>query len=102
MASTTLAITVRDQNITTAESFNAGGNLDPVPVAFLEHDAQQCGFCTPGMMISAFELLSRVPDPSDEEIKEALRGNLCRCTGYVKPLEAVRVAADRMREAADG
>jgi len=89
-------------SILTVEALEHDGELHPIQAAFLDTGGVQCGFCTPGMMISAFELLSRVPDPSDEEIKEALRGNLCRCTGYVKPVEAVRVAADRMREAADG
>ena len=91
-----------DTDILTVEGLGSDGELHPIQAAFLDTGGVQCGFCTPGMMISAYELLSRVPEPSDDEIRKALRGNLCRCTGYVKPVEAVRIAAARMREAAGG
>jgi aerobic carbon-monoxide dehydrogenase small subunit len=64
--------------------------------------AVQCGFCTPGLLVAAHDLLARVPDPSDLEIREALAGNLCRCTGYEKILDAVRLAADRLAEPGTG
>jgi carbon-monoxide dehydrogenase small subunit len=64
-----------------------------VEAAFIEAGAVQCGFCTPGLVVATHDLLSRIPDPSDEEIREALAGNLCRCTGYQKILDAVRLAA---------
>jgi carbon-monoxide dehydrogenase small subunit len=89
-------------SILTIEGLAPEGELHPLQAAFLDTGGVQCGFCTPGMVISAVDLLNRVPDPSDDDIREALRGNLCRCTGYVKPVEAVRVAAARMREATGG
>jgi carbon-monoxide dehydrogenase small subunit len=70
-----------------------GGGLHPVQDAFVETGAVQCGFCTPGLVVAAADLLRRSPRPSDDEIREALSGNLCRCTGYQKILEAVRLAA---------
>ncbi|WP_026415195.1 (2Fe-2S)-binding protein [Actinomadura oligospora] len=73
--------------------------LDPVQQAFLEAGAVQCGFCTPGLVVQSHDLLERVPEPSDAEIREALAGNLCRCTGYEKILDAVRLAARRKAEA---
>jgi aerobic carbon-monoxide dehydrogenase small subunit len=78
--------------ITTVEGL-AGDDLHPVQRAFLDAGAVQCGFCTPGLIVSTHELLSRTPNPTDEEIREALAGNLCRCTGYEKILDAVRLAA---------
>ncbi|GAA4088219.1 (2Fe-2S)-binding protein [Actinomadura miaoliensis] len=72
-----------------------GERLDPVQEAFVEAGAVQCGFCTPGLIVQAHDLLSRVPEPKDAEIREALAGNLCRCTGYEKILDAVRLAARR-------
>jgi carbon-monoxide dehydrogenase small subunit len=74
----------------------AGGELHPVQEAFVEAGAVQCGFCTPGLLVAAHDLLTRVPSPSDLEIREALAGNLCRCTGYEKILAAVHLAAERM------
>ena len=71
-------------------------DLHPVQQAFLECGAVQCGFCTPGLLVASHDLLQRNPHPSDPEIREALAGNLCRCTGYEKILDAVRVAADKM------
>jgi carbon-monoxide dehydrogenase small subunit len=70
--------------------------LHPVQSAFLDAGAVQCGFCTPGLIVAAHDLLAREPHPSDPEIREALAGNLCRCTGYEKILDAVRLAADRL------
>ena len=74
-----------------------GAELDPVHEAFVECGAVQCGFCTPGLVVAAHDLLERVPRPSDLEIREALAGNLCRCTGYEKILDAVRLATERKR-----
>lgn len=90
------------KKVTTVEGLAPEGRLHPLQAAFLDTGAVQCGFCTPGMLISAVELLDRNPDPDETEIREALRGNLCRCTGYTKPVEAVRLAADRMREVDHG
>jgi carbon-monoxide dehydrogenase small subunit len=73
---------------------SAGGELHPVQHAFAETGAVQCGFCTPGFVVAAADLLQRTPDPTDDEIREALSGNLCRCTGYQKILDAVRLAAE--------
>lgn len=75
----------------------AGGELDPVQQAFVECGAVQCGFCTPGLLVTTHDLLERNPNPSDPEIREALAGNLCRCTGYEKILDAVRAAAEAKR-----
>src|SRR5262252_3751643 len=78
---------------------DADGGLHPLQQAFIEAGAVQCGFCTPGLLIASHDLLARDPDPADADIREALAGNLCRCTGYEKILEAVRLAAARLREA---
>jgi aerobic-type carbon monoxide dehydrogenase small subunit (CoxS/CutS family) len=83
-------------DILTIEGLAEGGKLHPIQEAFLDHGAVQCGFCTPGMALSAKALLDRRPDPSEAEVREALAGNLCRCTGYLKPVEAVLDAASRM------
>ncbi|MFC0599142.1 (2Fe-2S)-binding protein [Streptomyces palmae] len=77
----------------------AGGDLAPIQQAFIDAGAVQCGFCTPGLLVAADELLERNPEPSDADIREALSGNLCRCTGYEKILDAVRLAAARTGEA---
>jgi carbon-monoxide dehydrogenase small subunit len=82
-----------DRQVTTVEGLAPGGALSPVQEAFLAAGAVQCGFCTPGLVVAAADLLARVPRPSDPEIREALAGNLCRCTGYEKILDAVRLAA---------
>jgi len=81
--------------VTTVEGLADGDRLHPVQEAFVEAGAVQCGFCTPGLVVAAHDLLARVPLPSDGEIREALAGNLCRCTGYEKILDAVRLAAQR-------
>jgi len=81
--------------VRTVEGLAEGDRLHPVQEAFAETGAVQCGFCTPGFIVAAADLLSRIPDPSDDEIREALSGNLCRCTGYAKILDAVHEAARR-------
>ncbi|MCR3752982.1 (2Fe-2S)-binding protein [Lentzea californiensis] len=86
---------VQDREVRTVEGLADGDTLDPVQEAFVEAGAVQCGFCTPGLVVQAHDLLDRVPNPSDPEIREALAGNLCRCTGYEKILDAVRLAASR-------
>jgi aerobic carbon-monoxide dehydrogenase small subunit len=81
------------REIVTVEGLAGAGDLHPVQQAFIRTGAVQCGFCTPGLIVAAHDLLCRVPHPSDLEIREALAGNLCRCTGYEKILDAVRLAA---------
>lgn len=83
--------------VMTIEGVADGERLHPVQDAFLEAGAVQCGYCTPGMVLSAVALLSRNADPTEAEIREAISGNLCRCTGYVKQVEAIQRAAARMR-----
>ena len=85
--------------ILTVEGLAEGEALHPVQEAFVETGAVQCGFCTPGLIVTTHDLLRRKPEPSDAEIREALAGNLCRCTGYEKILDAVRLAAERARAA---
>jgi carbon-monoxide dehydrogenase small subunit len=84
------------REVVTVEGLAEGGRLHPVQEAFVEAGAVQCGFCTPGLVVAAHDLLGRVPQPTDLEIREALAGNLCRCTGYEKILDAVRLAAVRL------
>jgi len=79
--------------VETVEGLAADGILDPIQQAFVEAGAVQCGFCTPGFVMATHDLLRRVPDPDDAEIREALSGNLCRCTGYQKIIDAVHLAA---------
>ena len=86
--------------IETVEGLATAGTLHPVQQQFLEHAALQCGFCTPGLLMAAKDLLDRNPDPSESEIRFALAGNLCRCTGYDKIVRAVQAAAAQMREQA--
>ncbi|MEV4123498.1 (2Fe-2S)-binding protein [Nocardia sp. NPDC049707] len=86
---------VQDRSVRTVEGLAEGAKLDPMQQAFVEAGAVQCGFCTPGLIVQAHDLIERNPDPSDVEIREALAGNLCRCTGYEKILDAVRLAAAR-------
>jgi carbon-monoxide dehydrogenase small subunit len=85
------------REVTTVEGLADGDDLDPVQRAFVECGAVQCGFCTPGLVVSTHDLLERHPSPTDPEIREALAGNLCRCTGYEKILDAVRAAAGAER-----
>ena len=91
-----LAAQAEGRDVVTVEGIADGGDLHEVQRAFVEAGAVQCGFCTPGLIVSSHDLLRRNPRPSDPEIREALAGNLCRCTGYEKILDAVRVAAERM------
>ena len=95
----TLAIAARDQEITTIEGLAQGEELHPIQQAFVEHGALQCGFCTPGMVMISKAFLEDTPDPTEKEIREALVGNICRCTGYVKIVEAIQASAKEMRRA---
>jgi len=81
--------------VTTVEGLSEDGELDPVQQAFIEAGAVQCGFCTPGLVMASHDLLRRVANPDDDQIREALAGNLCRCTGYQKIIDAVHIAARR-------
>jgi carbon-monoxide dehydrogenase small subunit len=92
----TIALTVADKAITTVEGLAKGGELHPLQKAFHEHGAAQCGFCTPGMIMAGEALLEKNPDPTREEVIEALAGNLCRCTGYVKIIDATLSAAKEL------
>lgn len=92
-----LAIQADGKEILTIEGLSSGGRLHPLQEAFVEEGAVQCGFCVPGMVLSAKALLEEKKDPSEEEIREALSGNLCRCTGYVKIIKAVQKAAVLIR-----
>jgi len=94
-----LAAQAHGRDVVTIEGIANGDGLDEVQRAFVEAGAVQCGFCTPGLVVAAHDLLRRNPSPSDPEIREALSGNLCRCTGYEKILDAVRLASRRMAEA---
>ena len=89
---------IEGRRLETIEGLFHNGKLHPIQRAFIESGAIQCGFCTPGMIISAKALLDRVPNPTDDEIIDALSNNLCRCTGYVKIIEAVRLAARLLAE----
>jgi aerobic carbon-monoxide dehydrogenase small subunit len=90
-----LAVQADGHHVVTVEGLAGEAGLHPVQEAFADAGAVQCGFCTPGFVVAAAELLRRVPAPSDDEIREALSGNLCRCTGYQKILDAVQLAAER-------
>ena len=90
-----LAAQADGHEVTTVEGLAEGEELHPVQRAFVEAGAVQCGFCTPGLVVAVADLLDRVPHPSDDEIRESLSGNLCRCTGYAKIFDAVRIAAER-------
>ena len=90
-----LAVETDGREVVTIEGLAPEGRLSPLQEAFVEHNAVQCGFCTPGMLISATALLRRNPNPTEEEIKEALVGNLCRCTGYVRIIDAIQAAAGK-------
>jgi aerobic carbon-monoxide dehydrogenase small subunit len=90
-----LAAQADGHDVATVEGLAADGQLHPVQEAFAATGAVQCGFCTPGLIVATVDLLARSPQPSDDEIREALSGNLCRCTGYAKIFDAVRLAAGR-------
>ena len=98
LSCSTLAIAVRDKDILTIEGLCKGTQLHPLQQAFIDSGAIQCGFCTSGMVMMATALLDENPNPSRQEVKEGLGGNLCRCTGYVKIIDAVMAAAETMRK----
>jgi aerobic carbon-monoxide dehydrogenase small subunit len=85
------------REVVTVEGLAPTTDLDPVQQAFVESGAVQCGFCTPGLVVATHDLLRRAPNPSEAEIREALAGNVCRCTGYAKVIAAVNLAAERLR-----
>lgn len=93
-----LAIEAQGSEIVTIEGLGDGQGLDPLQEAFIEHGAVQCGFCTPGMIMSSRALLNENPEPSEEQIRRAISGNLCRCTGYTQIVESIKAAA--VKEAA--
>lgn len=95
-----LAVTVQGKGITTIEGLAQGTALHPIQKAFIEHGAIQCGYCTPGMVLSAKSLLDKNLNPTEQEVKHALSGNLCRCTGYIKIIDAVLEAAKAMSKEA--
>jgi aerobic carbon-monoxide dehydrogenase small subunit len=97
---TVLAVQADGRKITTVEGLEKDGKLHPVQQGFTDQHGLQCGYCTPGMMITSCALLARNPSPSELEIREAISGNLCRCTGYVNIVKAVQQAAERMRAGA--
>jgi len=98
---TMLAVQADGSNVTTIEGMAAGADaLHPLQTAFWEKHGLQCGFCTPGMIMTAADLLARNSDPSDDEIRDAIEGNMCRCTGYHNIVAAIRAAAVAMREGA--
>ncbi len=93
---TTLAVQANGAHVTTIEGLSSGTSLHPVQAAFREAHGLQCGFCTPGMIMSAADLLQKHPNPSETEIRTWLKGNICRCTGYHNIVKAVELAADAM------
>lgn len=92
------AAQLQDCHVTTIEGLAENGSMHPVQEAFIENGAVQCGFCTPGMVLAAAHLLDRNSDPTREQIREGLSGNLCRCSGYVKIVDAVEAAAAKMSQ----
>lgn len=96
---TMLAVQANGAEVTTIEGVATNGELHPMQAAFREHHGLQCGFCTPGMIMSALDLVRVNPDPGDREIREWLEGNLCRCTGYQNIVRAVKAGAETMRGA---
>jgi len=96
----TLAVSVEDKEITTIEGLAKGEELHPLQQAFIEHGALQCGFCTPGMLLTAKAFLDENPTPTEDEVKEAIAGNICRCTGYSSIVEAIQGAAVAMDKTA--
>ena len=93
---TMLAVQADGKEITTIEGIGDGNNLNPMQQAFKEHHGLQCGFCTPGMIMSAIEFITENKNPSEVEIREALEGNICRCTGYHNIVKSVQAAAEKM------
>ena len=99
-ACTTLAFEVRGRSVLTIEGLAENGKLHPLQEAFIEYGGFQCGFCTPGMILAAKSLLDEIPNPTEEELKHFMHGNLCRCTGYKKIIESIMAAAKKMRASA--
>ena len=97
-----LAAQASGSTVVTIEGLANGADLHPVQAAFKEHHGLQCGFCTPGMILSALQLLEANPSPDDDQIRDAIAGNICRCTGYVNVVVAIREAAKRMSHAGCG
>ena len=93
----TLAVEIDGHDIVTIEGLSKDGTLDPIQQAFVDAGAVQCGFCTPGMILSAKALLDEYKDPTDEQIRTGIEGNICRCTGYDRIVEAIQLAAERMK-----
>jgi carbon-monoxide dehydrogenase small subunit len=93
----TLAVAVQGKEITTIEGLSTGEKLHPVQEAFVNHHAIQCGFCSPGMILTSYALLAENPNPTEKEIRRAISGNVCRCTGYAKIVEAVKSLAEKGR-----
>jgi len=98
---TVLAVQADGREVTTVEGLAQGGQLDPIQDGFWQEHGLQCGFCTPGMMLTSYALLKENPDPSEAEIRRAISGNLCRCTGYVNIVKSVQHAAAKHRAAAE-
>jgi len=98
----TLALEADGRSVSTVEGLATGEGLHPVQDAFVRHGASQCGFCTPGFIMTAVDLLARSPDPGDEEIRAAIAGNMCRCTGYITIIEAIKDAATTLRARGGG
>jgi carbon-monoxide dehydrogenase small subunit len=96
-----LAVEADGREVTTVEGLAQAGQLHALQKAFIDHNAVQCGFCTPGMLMSGLSLIERNPDPTADDVREALVGNLCRCTGYLRIIEAVQTVAVRS-DAAQG
>ncbi|HEY3153403.1 MAG TPA: (2Fe-2S)-binding protein [Candidatus Binatia bacterium] len=99
-ACTTLAFEVRGRSVLTIEGLAENGKLHPLQQAFIEHGGFQCGFCTPGMILAAKALLDEIPNPTEQQLKHFMHGNLCRCTGYKKIIESIMAAAKKMRSKA--
>jgi carbon-monoxide dehydrogenase small subunit len=95
---TLFAVQVDGAEISTVEGLEQGGKLHPIQEGFFEEHGLQCGFCTPGMMMTSVAFLKDNPNPTDEEIRRAISGNLCRCTGYVNIVKSIQYAAKKMRE----
>jgi carbon-monoxide dehydrogenase small subunit len=98
----TFAVQADGADILTVEGLAPGGRLHPLQEAFRDHHALQCGFCTPGMLMTAYDLLQRSREPTEADIRLAISGNLCRCTGYQQIVEAIKAAADRLATTATG
>jgi carbon-monoxide dehydrogenase small subunit len=97
---TVLAVQANGRQVMTVEGLEQGGKLHPIQEGFTEKHGLQCGYCTPGMMMTGFALLARNKKPTEQEIREAISGNLCRCTGYVNIVKAVQHAAERLQQGA--